>query len=130
MLSFLASVLASSNNGHQPPAAAATAVAAAHIFNYDDGKVADHGNGEQWTNAAKGVAIATDTADEDDGFLTFCTDFNAGLPEALSAAACRDYRVVAVTGCQCSGKSTLLNALFGTGYVRLCPKKTVVYCRT
>ncbi|CAM9594971.1 unnamed protein product, partial [Hapterophycus canaliculatus] len=32
-------------------------------------------------------------------------------------AASRDYRVVAVTGCQCSGKSTLLNALFGTGGV-------------
>lgn len=47
-----------------------------------------------------------------DDFLTFCVDFD-GLPEKLSTS--RDYRVVAVTGCQCSGKSTLLNALFGTG---------------
>lgn len=47
-----------------------------------------------------------------DDFLTFCVDLD-GLPEQLAGS--RDYRVVAVTGCQCSGKSTLLNALFGTG---------------
>lgn len=47
-----------------------------------------------------------------DNFLTFCVDLDE-LPEKLAVS--RDYRVVAVTGCQCSGKSTLLNALFGTG---------------
>lgn len=47
-----------------------------------------------------------------DDFLTFCVNLNE-LPEQLAVS--RDYRVVAVTGCQCSGKSTLMNALFGTG---------------
>lgn len=47
-----------------------------------------------------------------DDFLTFCVNLDE-LPEQLAVS--RDYRVVAVTGCQCSGKSTLLNALFGTG---------------
>lgn len=47
-----------------------------------------------------------------DEFLTFCVDFGE-LPEHLAVS--RDYKVVAVTGCQSSGKSTLLNALFGTG---------------
>lgn len=55
--------------------------------------------------ADKGSAVALDE------FLTFCVDFD-GLPEQLASS--RDYRVVAVTGCQCSGKSTLLNALFGS----------------
>lgn len=49
-----------------------------------------------------------------DDFLTFCVDFDS-LSGSLSGS--RDYRVVAVTGCQCSGKSTLLNALFGTRQV-------------
>lgn len=52
-----------------------------------------------------------DSAVAPDKFLTFCMDFD-GLPEQLASS--RDYRVVAVTGCQCSGKSTLLNALFGS----------------
>lgn len=56
-------------------------------------------------------SIAASSAEADD-FLTFCVDFDE-LPEQLAES--RDYRVVAVTGCQCSGKSTLLNALFGTG---------------
>lgn len=50
-------------------------------------------------------------AKSSDEFLTFCVEFES-LPESLSVS--RTYRVVAVTGCQCSGKSTLLNALFGT----------------
>lgn len=57
------------------------------------------------------ASVATVTTAKDD-FLTFCVDFDK-LPEELSTS--RDFRVVAVTGCQCSGKSTLLNALFGTG---------------
>lgn len=56
--------------------------------------------------AGAGAAAAADE------FLTFCVDFDE-LPEQLAVS--RDYKVVAVTGCQCSGKSTLLNALFGTG---------------
>lgn len=44
--------------------------------------------------------------------MTFCVNLDE-LPEHLAVS--RDYKVVAVTGCQCSGKSTLLNALFGTG---------------
>lgn len=62
------------------------------------------------------IAVANN---KDDDFLTFCTDFEKGAAGGLSATlsgSSRDYRVVAVTGCQCSGKSTLLNALFGTGY--------------
>lgn len=55
---------------------------------------------------------AVPAAISNEDFLTFCVDFDK-LPENLSAS--QDYRVVAVTGCQCSGKSTLLNALFGTG---------------
>lgn len=51
-------------------------------------------------------------AGEADDFLTFCVNLDE-LPEQLAVS--RGYRVVAVTGCQCSGKSTLLNALFGTG---------------
>lgn len=58
-----------------------------------------------YRHAAKSSAVVTDE------FLTFCVDFD-GLPEQLASS--RDYRVVAVTGCQCSGKSTLLNALFGS----------------
>lgn len=58
------------------------------------------------------AAVEAATSGEDD-FLTFCVDFEEGLPEQLSPST-RDYRVVAVTGCQCSGKSTLLNSLFGT----------------
>lgn len=58
------------------------------------------------------AAVASNEVGSLDDFLTFCVDFD-GLPEKLATS--RDYRVVAVTGCQCSGKSTLLNALFGTG---------------
>ncbi|CAM9670515.1 unnamed protein product [Discosporangium mesarthrocarpum] len=50
---------------------------------------------------------------EKDDFLTFCVDFDR-LPSRLTES--QDFRVVAVTGCQCSGKSTLLNAIFGTGF--------------
>lgn len=62
--------------------------------------------GDLPSGAANSAAAVTDD------FLTFCVDFDE-LPEELARS--RDYRVVAVTGCQCSGKSTLLNALFGTG---------------
>eukprot|EP00903_Cladosiphon_okamuranus_P005464 g5449.t1 len=58
----------------------------------------------KWPSAAAAAA---------DDFLTFCVNLDE-LPEQLAMS--RDYRVVAVTGCQCSGKSTLLNALFGTGF--------------
>lgn len=58
------------------------------------------------------ASSSTASTAEADDFLTFCVDFDE-LPEQLAGS--RDYRVVAVTGCQCSGKSTLLNALFGTG---------------
>lgn len=68
------------------------------------------GNPSSGAGAGAGVrAGVTTTADD---FLTFCVDFDE-LPEHLAFS--RDYKVVAVTGCQCSGKSTLLNALFGTG---------------
>lgn len=61
--------------------------------------------------AASGGSRSGPAAEADD-FLTFCVDLDE-LPEQLAVS--RNYRVVAVTGCQCSGKSTLLNALFGTG---------------
>ena len=63
------------------------------------------------SSVAEASSSAASSAEADD-FLTFCVDFDE-LPEQLADS--RDYRVVAVTGCQCSGKSTLLNALFGTG---------------
>ncbi|CAN0552001.1 unnamed protein product, partial [Ectocarpus sp. 12 AP-2014] len=69
-----------------------------------------NGCGKSSASAAVTTAAATAAADD---FLTFCVDFDE-LPEKLAAS--HDYRVVAVTGCQCSGKSTLLNALFGTGF--------------
>lgn len=65
--------------------------------------------GARGDGASSSAAAAIAAADD---FLTFCVDFNE-LPEQLVESL--DYRVVAVTGCQCSGKSTLLNALFGTG---------------
>lgn len=39
-----------------------------------------------------------------------------GLDVSAAAAAARAYRVVAVVGCQSGGKSTLLNAAFGTSF--------------
>ncbi|CAM9303581.1 unnamed protein product [Ectocarpus sp. 8 AP-2014] len=68
-------------------------------------------NGGGKSSASAAVTTAAVAAADD--FLTFCVDFDE-LPEKLGAS--HDYRVVAVTGCQCSGKSTLLNALFGTGF--------------
>ncbi|CAM9661121.1 unnamed protein product [Scytosiphon promiscuus] len=65
------------------------------------------------SEAAASTAAATAATAAPDDFLTFCVDFDE-LPEELARS--RDYRVVAVTGCQCSGKSTLLNAIFGTGF--------------
>ncbi|CBN78159.1 RHD3c, RHD3/Sey1 family GTPase involved in the ER-to-Golgi traffic [Ectocarpus siliculosus] len=48
--------------------------------------------------------------------MTGCGDaVRQELRPCKKLGASHDYRVVAVTGCQCSGKSTLLNALFGTG---------------
>ncbi|CAN0292538.1 unnamed protein product [Ectocarpus sp. 6 AP-2014] len=48
--------------------------------------------------------------------MTGCGDaVRQELCPCKKLGASHDYRVVAVTGCQCSGKSTLLNALFGTG---------------
>jgi hypothetical protein len=42
--------------------------------------------------------------------------FCGGLDVAAGAAASRNYRVVAVIGCQSGGKSTLMNAAFGTAF--------------
>ena len=70
-----------------------------------------NGGGRSSASSAVTTAAAAAAAAAGD-FLTFCVDFDE-LPEKLAAS--HDYRVVAVTGCQCSGKSTLLNALFGTG---------------
>lgn len=43
-------------------------------------------------------------------------DFVGGLDVSLAVEALRDYRIVAVVGCQSGGKSTLLNATFGTRF--------------
>lgn len=42
--------------------------------------------------------------------------FVGGLDASAFAGAARNYRVVAVVGCQSGGKSTLLNAAFGTAF--------------
>ena len=63
------------------------------------------------TATARDIPPMASFGEDEDLFLTFCVDFD-GLPEQLASS--RDYRVVAVTGCQCSGKSTLLNSLFGS----------------
>lgn len=69
-------------------------------------------DGEGLVASSRGKATSATASVASEDFLTFCVDLD-GLPEGLASS--RDYRVVAVTGCQCSGKSTLLNALFGTG---------------
>lgn len=97
------STRSSSNSDLEPKTLQHVSVAAADADDQHDGD-----------NAA---IVKTNNIDDD--FLTFCTNFEKGATGGLSATlsdSSRDYRVVAVTGCQCSGKSTLLNALFGTGY--------------
>ncbi|KAG5180464.1 hypothetical protein JKP88DRAFT_349556 [Tribonema minus] len=62
---------------------------------------------------AGSAAASAANSSADSGFFTMCVDLQAlEVPRGAS----QDYLVVAITGCQGSGKSSLLNELFGSTF--------------
>ena len=117
-VSLLLVALALGSRGATPPGSSIDTAAAApklsvprHVLPRTSRDAPTLAAGSSGNSGSGGESITSPSTEADD-FLTFCVDFDT-LPEQLAGS--RDYRVVAVTGCQCSGKSTLLNALFGTG---------------